>query len=466
VTWQDQLRQLDQELAAGQISADEYRRRRDDLLAQAQRDQDQAQQQEQGPSDSGEGQQQGPFPPPFRWEASTPDSTQVMRPVQDPGPDTSAETTQVVPGGDTGSEPTERVDPASEPTHVVNPSSQPTQRVDPASEPTHVVNPGAQRDPERTQVVPGPNSGPFPQQQYPGQQGYPGQPFPGQQGYPGQPQYPGQQSYPGGQPYPGQQCYPGQQAGWPQQAQQEDAAPPWAGADLPPLDSSASWIKQGPEVFDEGSRSNTGKIIGAAAAVVLLLAVAFGAYWFWGRGQTGGSQAATNTAPSATSAAKPKEPTDIADVGGQKESHSDIRTFADVQAKIPYLTPDEQQVYQVAGAGKVQFLVSHLKDGAAVVILTVQAGNNQSAQTAVQNLAQLQTSYGMQPVPDAPAGVVAAEVGGNGQPAKFRGHYAYQGAVIRVEVTATGAGGPGVDVVGKDFQEVLSKQLTLSPANA
>jgi hypothetical protein len=450
VTWQDQLRKLDQELAAGQISADDYRRRRDELLAQAQRDQEQTQQ-EQPSTGSAEGQpqgQQGPFPPPFKWEASTPDTTQVMQPVRGEGPESSADATQVVRGEGGSAESTQRVDPTSGPTQRVDPSSGPTQRVDPSSGPTQVVNPAGQ-DPERTQVVRGPGTGPFPQQQYPQQQ------YSGQQGYPGGPQFPGQQ-----QGYPGQPMSQ-QPGGWPRQ--QEDAAPPWASSDFA-LDGGSSWVKQGPEVFDDDDGGKAGKILGVVAAVVLLLVVAFGAYWLWGRGPSGGAQAAS-TAPAAPTTSKPKEPTDIADVAGTKEDHSDIRTFADIQAKIPYLTADEQQLYQSAGARQAQFLVSRLRDGATIIILTVQAGDRQSAQTTAQNLGQLQVTYGMQPVSGAPAGVIATQVTGNGQnPAKLRAHYAYQGVIVRVEA-AGGASGPAMDALTKDFNEALGKQLKIAPAN-
>ncbi|GDY31155.1 SHOCT domain-containing protein [Gandjariella thermophila] len=440
MTWQDQLRQLDQELAAGKISADDYRRRRDELLAEAQREQDQA----QPPAESGEGRpqgQQGPFPPPFKWEASTPETTQVMQPVQDQGEDGSADATQVVRDEGGPADTTQRVDP----------SAGPTQRVDPSSGPTQVVNPGAPQDPERTQVVRGPGTGPFPQQQFPQ--------FPGQPGVQGGPQFSGQQ-----QGYPGQQM-PRQQGGWPQRGQ-EDVAPPWASSDFPPLDSGESWVKQGPEVFDDGGGRNVGKIVGVAAAVVLLLAVAFGAYWIWGRGSTGGAQAASSAPAPATTTTKPKDPTDIADLGGSKEDYSAIKTFADIQSRVPYLTSDEQQLYQSAGAGKAQFAVSRLKDGATVIVLTVQAGDKQSAQTAAQSLGQLQTTYGMQPVPNAPTGVVATQIAASGQnPAKLRAHYASQGVIIRVEV-AGGGNGPGMDTLTKDFEDALGKQLRLSPANA
>lgn len=97
--WQDDLRELDQALAQGHVSADEYRKRRDQLLAtaagnpapspqpaqpaqpappepQAQPEQPEGQQPAQQPPS-------GPFAPPFRWEA-TPDSTQVVSNTDNP----------------------------------------------------------------------------------------------------------------------------------------------------------------------------------------------------------------------------------------------------------------------------------------------------------------------------------------------------------------------------------------------
>ncbi len=99
--WQDDLRQLDEEFATGRIDPDEYRSRRESILAAATREQTGGQQQAQ----------QGPFPPPFRWGPETPDSTQVMSAITDPpaedrttvvrpdqgGHDESADRTQVVP---------------------------------------------------------------------------------------------------------------------------------------------------------------------------------------------------------------------------------------------------------------------------------------------------------------------------------------------------------------------------------
>ncbi|MEV0677055.1 hypothetical protein AB0I60_11080 [Actinosynnema sp. NPDC050436] len=92
MSWQEELSELDRTLAEGRISADDYRRRRDELLASA----------SSGAATPGQ-QGQGPFAPPFRWEATppqqqqaqpNPDATQVVGPGK-PNPDA----TQVVSGG-------------------------------------------------------------------------------------------------------------------------------------------------------------------------------------------------------------------------------------------------------------------------------------------------------------------------------------------------------------------------------
>lgn len=104
MSWQDDLRQLDQALAQGQVSADEYRKRRDQLLAtatsggapepaqQAQPVQQPSGQPEQpaqqppaqpeqqaGQAEQPQQQPSGPFAPPFRWDPA-PESTQVVTP--------------------------------------------------------------------------------------------------------------------------------------------------------------------------------------------------------------------------------------------------------------------------------------------------------------------------------------------------------------------------------------------------
>ncbi|WP_329053319.1 DUF1707 domain-containing protein [Amycolatopsis sp. NBC_01488] len=100
MTWQEELRRLDEELAAGSLTADEYRTRRDRVLSMA--------------VTAGDSQpQQAPGQP------STAAETQIITPVsppsrQQPAPDQpagSADATQVVSSADAGGERTQVVQP-------------------------------------------------------------------------------------------------------------------------------------------------------------------------------------------------------------------------------------------------------------------------------------------------------------------------------------------------------------------
>ncbi|MDQ7803984.1 DUF1707 domain-containing protein [Amycolatopsis sp. A133] len=93
MTWQEELRRLDEELAAGNLTADEYRARRDRVLSMAVSTGDQAQ-------------AQAPAQPAPQQAPSTAADTQIIAPVSPPGPPdqqaSSAEATQVVSAADAG----------------------------------------------------------------------------------------------------------------------------------------------------------------------------------------------------------------------------------------------------------------------------------------------------------------------------------------------------------------------------
>ncbi|MEY8043224.1 hypothetical protein [Saccharopolyspora cebuensis] len=109
MTWQDELQNLDAELAAGRISAEEYRQRRDAVLGRAQNGPSSGGFPQQGPNSGGFPQQgpnsggvpqQNPFPPAFSWgeaaqAAQQDNSTQVV-------PNPNSESTQVVNVGQQG----------------------------------------------------------------------------------------------------------------------------------------------------------------------------------------------------------------------------------------------------------------------------------------------------------------------------------------------------------------------------
>ena len=104
MTWQDELQHLDAELAAGRISAEEYRQRRDALLSQgggpngpnsggfAQPNTPSGGFAQPGTPSGGFAQQQDPFPPAFSWGEAAAQAQQQAGPPQGTG----AEPTQMV----------------------------------------------------------------------------------------------------------------------------------------------------------------------------------------------------------------------------------------------------------------------------------------------------------------------------------------------------------------------------------
>ncbi|MFC6088330.1 hypothetical protein ACFP3R_03535 [Saccharothrix lopnurensis] len=114
MSWQDDLRQLDSALAEGRISAEDYRRRRDELLASA------------TPA-APQNQPQTPFGQPFRWDAqqqqqqqpqqgaASPDATQVV------SGGNKADATQVVSQSGKDSERTQYVRPVTPPPGMEQP---------------------------------------------------------------------------------------------------------------------------------------------------------------------------------------------------------------------------------------------------------------------------------------------------------------------------------------------------------
>lgn len=406
MTWQDELRQLDEELSAGRISAEDYRRRRDELVASAAGG---------GAVAPPPGGQQGPFPPPFRWEqAASSDATQVIPVVPAEGqPDQppSSDATQVV-----------RLPPAA--------ASDAT-----ASDATTYVPPQAKQaaadaDADRTRVVPGGVRQPPPGPSFPPQQGGP--------------------------------------TGWSQP--EHDSTPPWGMSDLPPLGSGASWIKQGPEVFESDGGSNTGKILAVVAAVVLLVGIAVGAYFLFGSSNKTSAQKAppttqhqtqTQSQPPSTPAKPPQDPL-LAVLPGSTADTSKIQTFGDVDTlNPPYLTAEESSAYKGGNPGVARMGLSKDGGGNLALLLVVDEGSPEAAAQARDGLADLQGNYGFQPTTPQPGMRGATtDTAAGASPSVRRAHYASGKYVVRVEVNGANAGD-----VDQLFQQLINGELSKLPAD-
>jgi hypothetical protein len=347
LTWQDELRQLDVELASGRITADEYRTRRDRVTAAA-------------ANPSGAAQAEAPQQTANNPSSQPVESTQLIAPVT---------------GG-------QARPPRTAPPPQHGGDADRTQAVNPA---WGAQDPG---DAERTQAVP--RSG-FPQGGRPPASPAGGFPLP-------------QYEQPGG--WQGEEQLPPQWSG-----AELPASAPWATSGFDSgFDSGRGdpWgAKQGPEVFED-SGPKTGKIVAIVAAVVLLAGLGVGAYFLWGQDSGGGGQA--QQPPVATKPPAPTKkpnPMKIADLPGQQQD-TNIKDFAGVLG-IGYLTPEESSAYQDAQPGKAAVVVSQLENGGRVIVMVVQVSSANAANKAVTELAQLQIGFGAAKVSNPPTNVQATK---------------------------------------------------------
>ncbi|GLZ41274.1 hypothetical protein Acsp05_48980 [Actinokineospora sp. NBRC 105648] len=254
------MRQLDAELAAGRLSSDDYRVRRDAVLAKAASGDTgsatpftpvtpapaatplaqpaplpPAPVPPPAPTPPAESNpaENGPFPPAFRWQDSTPanEATSIIAPI----------TANTPPPADLGADRTQTV------------------RQDDQPERTQIVrNPIAADQGERTQVV---SDSQLRNAQQPPHQQQPPPHLSG--GYPAPPR-------------------PMNSGGWSQQRPME-SVPPWGHPDEPmPELGNTPWLHQGPEVFETTKAPKRGKRgLGILIVVVLVLGLGVAAYFYF-----------------------------------------------------------------------------------------------------------------------------------------------------------------------------------------
>lgn len=409
MSWQDELHQLDTALAAGRISADEYRQKRDQLLAMAAGEQaggapapDAGQQgapgatppgpqppQQVQPSQQGQPpqeQQRTPFPEAFRWTPTgTPsqgtDKTQTMRPVS--GPQQNADggdRTQVVPG----------------------------------------------RDADRTQVVQ-----------------RPGQPAGGWPPAPGQP--------------------------WrvvpPQGQSDTDYSPPWGVDPSQELGGVPSWVRQGPEVFAD-NRGRGRKIAIVVAVVVVLLGG--GLATFLVVNNSGKHPQAGGPPVTATSSAKPKPPPGpklppgpFIPLPGRQLVDKTWSISDAVASKVP--TQKEAALLQQNGIDTVSALISD-DNGVHDGIWAFTPANGDDGSGALTAMDNYYTHAGYRPVPGAPPGVEALSLAGNSTVSvTYRAHYLTRdGVFVRIEVYGNT---PDVDptLLEHQFNDLMSQEVAKYP---
>jgi len=371
LSWQEELRRLDEELAAGQISADDYRLRRDSVLSAA----------------------VNADPQPAPASGGQSESTQIIAPVSAPTP---AQQT----GGST----------SADQTQIVNPSfdAERTQAVSQGPAPGWA--PGGQAgDADRTQVVPG-----VPPQQVAGgyrPQGQGSGGFPAQQ----QPQY-----------HPPQ----GQQMPW--NVPSQDTSTPWGGSDFP---ADTNWVAQGPEPSFEAAPAKGGKkIIAIVIAIVVLAGLGVGGYFLFSGNSDKTPPVAQSSSAAPSPTQKPKDDLEIAKLPGNVLATNDFASFADLKA-AKVLTEGEFNALADAQPTKARQSVSKLPSGATAVVLTVRVSDASAAANAVEGLTDQQVKFKLVKYSGTtPPGVEVMQLVKDDGVALVRAHYVHQQTVVRVHV--------------------------------
>ena len=411
MTWQEELGQLDRKLAAGQISADDYRRQRDRILAAASGGQQAAA--PGAPQTPGSGIEQpqpgqnpearAPFAPPFRWEAV----------------------------------------PPNEPTQAVSQGADPNQSAGDAADKTQIVS--SDNTADRTQVVPrgagagNQGGGPAERTQHIPAIGANQQQPPMQQ--PNQPTWP---------PAPGP-------------APAQDPSNPWGNPDEP-LSLWAPGFHQGPEVFETtpNKKSKKTPIIIAVAVVVVLAAAAVLYFTVFKKGNEEAGQnpppSSGTSAPSTTT--EPPQPKAFGPLA-IPVGHTGVGkvyTPAQLESTKPLPTPDLVLLKQ-HGVTRAQSVVGNM-DSSTVSLWSFSSKN---AKELLSAIVEDQQRFGFEEVPDLKHGTVKVykskqKTSTGSTIVAYRAHYVSGNDVIRVEAYDTD------DAAAKaNFTAALTAQVQHNP---
>ncbi|WP_370945959.1 flagellar basal body-associated protein FliL [Amycolatopsis sp. cg5] len=436
MSWQEELRNLDEELASGRLSADDYRVRRDQVLSSAVAYGDSGQQQAQAPQQPQQQQYQQPQAPqqnqqnqPSQQNPQQPnaESTQIIAPVSPPQGNPSAESTQIVSSADV----------APERTQVVN-SWQQQQHA----------------DPNRTQVVPNSPAGGFQQPHSPA----------------------------GGFQQPQQYQ---QQPAW--NAPDQDVAPPWGGSDFPPIApaGSSEWVKQGPEVFEDRTGRGKGGKIAVIVVVALLVLAGLGVGGYFLFKPSGENTEADKTpAPAPTSQnsppPKPKSPSElllekIPNPSGEPDPKNNVLGVGQLVG-TSVLEQGEVDLLTAAGVKEVAWKGSQKQPDefgpqpAKISIMVIPVGSPAGATELLKQLRAYQAANGFtlisEPLPEMPESVALHKKTGDTS-GIYRGTWVSGDNVIRVSIDQQFPTDKIEDekALSGSYQRAVKKTLTPFPAS-
>ncbi|MPY99933.1 MAG: hypothetical protein GEU97_18465 [Actinophytocola sp.] len=313
MTWQEELRKLDEDFSAGTITADEYRERRDQVLSSAVTQQPSDQ---QGGSNAEATQvfAKGDAGPAQNQPSAQQDAEATLATTQDGGAQQprASESRQDAAKPDAAQQLGEPQQPTAQEAEDQG-SAERTQVVRPVQPST----PQAQQPPQPPQTPPPPQMPP-PQGMPP--QGMPPMPPPGYPQPMGSPAGGFPQPHTGGFPqqYPASpaggfpQQHPGSPAaGFPQQpgwhAPMPDSTPPWGRDEFPPVTPTANqgWPYSQDDWHTPQPSGNSRKVAIVAIVGAVVAGLTVGGWWLWFQGEDQPSNTAvaaptSTTAPSST----------------------------------------------------------------------------------------------------------------------------------------------------------------------
>jgi hypothetical protein len=200
-----------------------------------------------------------------------------------------------------------------------------------------------------------------------------------------------------------------------------------------------------------------GTVVRTVATVLVLVVVAAGAIWLWGRHEALPPQ---GDPPLGQAARKPADPMAIADFAGVRQHEL---AYDDFTGAATLLTPGEIKAYLAGGPQSIRMAVGYLSGGTADVVVVRMAGPAQARQ-AERALTALQLGFGFTAAPHPPAGVSDTVLGAvPDQPTVLpggRAHYVHGDLLVRVEFR-----GPGVAAAQREFAGIVAQQLRALPAD-
>ncbi|MFC4854821.1 hypothetical protein [Actinophytocola glycyrrhizae] len=389
MTWQEELRQLDSALAGGELAANEYRKRRDEILAAA-------------------SSAQPPSP-----VIGPPTGPQPVVPAEGAGPGENAEVTQVVNVEGAEAEQTQIIDVAT---------------MDGAT--GKAGNGGANGDVERTQVVTAEASPP--QQQQPQQQP--------RQMAPQQPVWATQLPDPAATT-----------GAFPRQSQ------PMPAPAVTPMDAQ--------DLFTSNKAPRGGRkpwLIGIVVLVVL--ALAGGAVWFFGlRGDDDPQQAADGDEQQTSAVEEPApEPVDVTKIElpgepGLNTGEMNIQRASELNVIAP------AEATLLAGAGADRLVHNGTSEGDySFLLYSFQSEDAEAAQELTASIIDIQRQLGFEPtgVEGVPETVDVSTVT-NAEASGTRGVYTYGDTTILMFVLQIPAG--DVDEMRVQFQRAMTAVTDAAP---